>query len=137
MNIAPPVLLPDPAYQRLSFAVAMRLGTCEEFGCEWFLHGREGIDDGKPFRHPAGVECGDHARCPDPNCPCPSRLRWELRNNRPTGRRGHLVPDTARPDPVTYQRAINTGRQMVTADEWLYRLHEGVDSYTTIKTRGL
>lgn len=89
----------------------MRIGTCEEFGCEWFLYGRTGQDEGRPFAHPAGVRCGDFSRCQpckspprkgalcgtcEPcksgtaNCPCPGRLARSLTN---PNIRGHLVPD--------------------------------------------
>jgi hypothetical protein len=89
-----------------------RLGTCEEFGCEWFRDGREGEDGGLPFSHPQGVRCGDYSRCKPctngprgplcgacgpckagtANCPCPSRLARSMRN---PAVRGHLVPELA------------------------------------------
>jgi hypothetical protein len=104
-------------------AVPMRAATCEEVDCEWFLYGHEGEDEGAPFIHPAGVQCGDFKRCWHPNCPCPARART------------HKVP--AEQYPVLYRVATNAGVRQVTDDEWRYRVEEGFDAAHHIRTRGI
>lgn len=123
--------------QETRINVATKIAGCEEARCEWFLHGKEGEDEGAPFRHPAGVECGDHQGCPDPNCPCPQRLAWELNpyTGKATGRRGHKIQDHEKPPLYTVNAGV--GARAVTPDEWLTRLHEGTDATTFIRTRGL
>jgi hypothetical protein len=121
-----------PGMRTITVRAATKIVSCREAGCAWFERGKDGEDEGAPFHHPAGVECGDHARCPDPNCPCPQRLAWEMDiNGRPTGRRGHKVVDTGRP------RAHSVDGRPVVPDEWLTRLHEGTEAITHIRTRGL
>jgi hypothetical protein len=150
----PDIYLPSrplPGMQAASVHQKFRLATCAEFECEWFLQGREGEDGGKPFTHPQGVACGDFSRCKpcatsrrsqcgacEPcrlgtaNCPCLGRL---ARSEQNPNVRGHLVPDE-RIIPVT-AIAKAEGRRLVTPDEWLYRLHEGVDSLIQIREHGL
>lgn len=126
----------QPGMQRVAMRVATKIVGCREAGCEWFLHGKEGIDEGAPFKHPAGVECGDHARCTHPNCPCPQRLAWEIgADGRHTGRRGHKVQDVDR--PLQFKHATRAGARPVTEDEFVTRLYEGVDTIQHIRTRGL
>jgi len=153
---APTIHIPNrplPGMQNAGFHQRFRVGTCEEADCEWFEFGRDGMDDGAPFTHPAGVRCGDTARCspcatPRPsgrlcgncapckagtaNCPCPQRVN--ARDSQ--GRRGHLVPDTS----ILPVLSFTTDRQatrVVTPDEFMTRLHEGADSLHHILTRGL
>ena len=133
----PRLLVNDPVTQISRLNARMRMAACEEVECEWFLHGREGMDEGKPFRHPAGVQCGDHRGCTDDNCPCPSRLRYEIVNGRLTGRRGHVKHDVDCRQPVQYVHATQAGPREVIEDEWVTRLHEGVDAYNHSATRGL
>lgn len=54
---------PGPFEQRLTLLQPMRAATCEEVFCTWFALGHEGVDEGKPFKHPQGVRCGDYSRC--------------------------------------------------------------------------
>lgn len=115
--------LPIVGEQQARAAQPMRPATCEEVGCEWFLHGHEGWDEGAPFKHPAGVRCGDFARCTDPNCPCPPRAR------------SHRVP--AEQYPVLYRMATAGGVRQVVADEWRYRVAEGVDRAHELRRRGI
>ena len=123
----PNVVIPNrpiAGMESMGFKNPMRIGTCEEFGCEWFLYGRTGQDEGRPFAHPAGVRCGDYTRCQpctnpprkgalcgacEPckagtaNCPCPSRLARSMAN--PTIR-GHLVPDDNRDVTFHYSPGV-------------------------------
>jgi len=148
---------PLPGMQAAGFHQKFRVGTCEEFECEWFLYGHDGFDHlppcdrhskretcaecdhEAPFHHPQGVRCGDFQRCTDPNCPCPSRVM--VRDSR--GNRGHLVPDfqvtpvlsiSERSDP---RFAQSVASRAVDSSEWLDRLHEGTDMIQRIRTRGL
>lgn len=59
-----------PWQQRLAAAQPMRQATCEEVACEWWAFGKDGMDEGHSFRHPAGVRCGDFSRC----LPCSSPI---------------------------------------------------------------
>ena len=133
----PPLMVPDPALQITRLSARMRMASCEEVACEWYIDGKEGIDEGKPFRHPAGVQCGDHRGCTDDNCPCPSRLRYEIAGGRHTGRRGHVKHDVDSRQPVQFVHATAAGPREVIQDEWVTRLHEGVDAHNHITTRGL
>ena len=121
----------DAAYQALVTSIPRSVVACADFGCSWFANGHEGISDGKPFKHPAGVECGDFAACTDPNCPCPDNtLEW------PNGdTRGHVGPCRYCSGSMRY--ATSTGARAVTADELIYRIGEGLDSLATIRKRGL
>lgn len=166
----PTIVIPNgnvPGMQTSSVHQRMRLGTCEEHECEWFYKGKTGVDDGQPFVHPAGVRCGDTKGCPPcqsprpsgrlcgtcppcragtANCPCPGRLARSLRD---PNRRGHLVPDFANPQYLTFKRAptIHVGGRVLRADmrnataisqsEFIDRVAEGSDTYNHIKTRGL
>lgn len=122
--------------QRLAIRCASKVVSCREAGCEWYLYGKVGMDEGAPFEHPAGAECGNHQQCPHPNCPCPQRLAWEVGpDGRLTNRRGHKVQDTDR--PPRYAISTDQGRRLVVPDEWLTRLHEGVETLQFIRTRGL
>ena len=144
---------PLPGMQQAGFHQKFRVGTCDEADCEWFLNGRNGQDDGAPFVHPAGVQCGDTSRCQpcrsprpsgalcgscDPcksgtaNCPCPSRV---MARSATTGRRGHLVPDFQIVPVLTH--ADLGGVRTVDTSEWVDRLHEGTDMVHRIRTRGL
>lgn len=153
----PGLVIPQRGMQSVSLKVATRIGSCVDFGCEWYRDGREGLDEGLPFRHPAGVPCGDHAGCRpctnrggllcgrcEPcksgtaNCPCPQRLAWEIDQfGRKTGRRGHLMQNLDSRKPVTYRHATELGRREVVEDEWVTRLHEGTETYARLVTRGL
>jgi hypothetical protein len=145
---------PLPGMQATGFHQKFRVGTCEEADCEWFLNGREGIDEGGRFVHPAGVQCGDTTRCQpcksprysgalcgvcEPcksgtaNCPCPQRV---TARSMTTGRRGHMVPDFQIIPVLSYTEPFKSPRAVGT-DEWLTRLHEGTDRLTFIRTRGL
>lgn len=149
---------PIPGMQNIGLHQPMRLGTCEEAGCEWFLNGKDGLDAGEPFSHPAGVRCGDFARCTDPNCPCPSRLVRSSRAPRlPISRLsypdqvGHLVPDITRETAYHYAPAtgvrlasgvVTVGaltNQARTIDEGEFRdrLQEGVGRFREIQQHGL
>ena len=110
---------------------AMAPMPCEMVGCEWFLFGRAGEDEGKPFAHPQGVNCGDFDRCTDSNCPCPARvLKW------PDGRReGHVLP--CRYCDANYRFATTTGIRAIGFGEAGDRWVEGVDTLRYILTRGL
>lgn len=121
-NLVNPNRIP-PGMQRVSVRVPMRRATCEEVNCSWFLHGIESEDADGPFTHPAGVRCGDSARCPHPNCPCPQRAL------------SHKVPDE-RYQPI-YTVATNAGTEAVVPGEWMERLAAGAEAAHTIKTRGL
>lgn len=118
-----------------------RTAFCSRDTCLWFRDGAEGMSENEPYRHPAGVQCGDTTRCKpcvngpaaarcgrcDPcragtaNCPCPERLP-------------HIVLEDR--DPLFY---VNTGfgTRQVVPDEWLTRTYEGVDAIQHIRTRGL
>jgi hypothetical protein len=153
----PTIVIPNaplPGMQSTGFHQKFRVGTCEEADCEWFLNGREGIDEGGRFVHPAGVQCGDTTRCQpcksprysgalcgvcEPcksgtaNCPCPQRV---TARSMTTGRRGHMVPDFQIIPVLSYTEPFKSPRAVGT-DEWLTRLHEGTDRLTFIRTRGL
>lgn len=120
-----------PGMQQLIAQAHTKVVGCREAKCEWFLFGKEGMDQGAPFRHPAGAECGNHDQCLDPNCPCPQRLTWDLK----AGRRGHKVVDADR--PPRYGMATSEGRRLIESGEFNERLHEGVASLDFIRTRGL
>ena len=166
----PTIVIPNgpvPGMQTTGIRQRMRLGTCEEYECEWFFQGRTGVDDGQPFNHPVGVRCGDTKGClpcqsPRPsgrlcgmcapckagtaNCPCPGRLAHSLRD---PSRRGHLVPDFGSPQHLTFQRAptVHVGKYRLRGDlhqaveisqsEFIDRVAEGSDAYNHIRTRGL
>jgi len=127
------LIRPSDGYQAMGTAVPRALITCEQLGCSWYLFGHEGESEGAPFKHPQGVECGDFARCPDPNCPCPGNgYRWQS----DTGMAfAHVAP--CRFCDGTFRFATSTGHKVVTFDEFFYRLDEGVDSLITIRKRGL
>lgn len=107
-----PYAPPKPHEQRMTLLQPMRAATCEEVFCTWQALGHEGMDDGLPFKHPAGVRCGDYSRClpctsPEiataatgvtrkkpcgqcppckagtANCPCPARGRTHKLPNTP------------------------------------------------------
>lgn len=128
----------QPGMQSVLATVPKTLASCEEFGCEWYLFGREGESEGKPFKHPQGVECGDFDRCPDPNCPCPDRvLLWP--NQDEHGRRvrqGHVMPSRD-PELATYAHAAAGMTRKVGLDEAWYRVQEGADALRHLLTRGL
>lgn len=111
-----------PGMQTTRINQPMRIGTCQEANCEWFLVGAEGMDEGMPFSHPAGVRCGDFQRCTHPNCPCPQR-------------QPHMVVD----DRFGARFFANTGlgEHQVVLDEYVTRVYEGVDAIQIIRTRGL
>jgi hypothetical protein len=150
----PRLMVPDPALQLTRLNARMRLATCEEVGCAWFLEGKTGMDEGMPFTHPQGVACGDFTRCQpcrhksqcgtcEPckagtaNCPCPSRLRFEVVGGRHTGRRGLVAHDIDCRQPVQFVHATGAGPREVIEDEWVTRLHVGVESFNHITRRGL
>ena len=60
---------PKPHEQRMTLLQPMRKATCEEVFCTWHAFGHEGEDEGAPFKHPQGVQCGDFARCLPCNAP--------------------------------------------------------------------
>jgi len=125
------VVAPEVGMQAMRTVRPKGLLSCEDAGCLWFLNGREGIDDGAPFTHPAGVECGDFARCEDKNCPCPQNvIEW------PTGEcRGHAIPCVY--CSGVFSHVVTGAIREVSFDEYFYRLDEGLDSLVTIKSRGL
>lgn len=59
---------PKPHEQRMTLMQPMRKATCSEVFCTWHAFGKEGEDEGAPFKHPQGVQCGDFSRC----LPCTS-----------------------------------------------------------------
>jgi len=123
----------DAAYQAVTTATPRALVTCEQYGCSWFLLGHEGEDEGAPFSHPQGVECGDFAACTHPNCPCPGRVyRWQT-----DGGMAHAHVAPCRFCDGTFRFQTASGHKAVTFDEFFYRLDEGVDSLITIKKRGI
>jgi len=127
------LIRPSEGMQAMSTAVPRALITCEQLGCSWFLFGHEGMDEGEPFKHPAGVECGDFDRCPDPNCPCPRYVyRWQSDSGMA---HAHVAP--CRFCDGTFRFATSTGHKVVTFDEFFYRTDEGLDSLVTIRKRGL
>lgn len=123
--------------QALTASLPMTYGSCEDFGCEWWMFGKVGFDAGQPFEHPAGVECGDFDRCTDPNCPCPSRvLQWPERlANGKLRRYGHPMPD--QDAPARYRVTTRESQRLVDFGEYVDRTHEGIDTLTRILTRGL
>lgn len=143
---------PLPGMDAYGFHQSFRLGTCAEFDCEWFLYGKTGEDEGKPFTHPAGVECGDTRYCKpcvngprakqcgvcEPcrsgtaNCPCPQRLKAIRESD---GRRGHPVPNE-QVMPVLSISDAQTSRPVVVS-EFTDRIAGGVDMIQRIRTRGL
>lgn len=133
-HVIPKVLIEVPRdFQSMGVTVGRKLVSCEEAGCLWYLQGWEGEDENAPFRHPVGVECGDFDACPDPNCPCPRNLVYEVDNGVPTGRVGHLVPDYDR--GPTWR--VNAGRGLyeTTISEVVDRLHEGTDTIVRLQDR--
>lgn len=126
----------EPGMQRMGIRVATTIVSCEAAGCSWFLNGSEGMDEGAPYVHPAGVRCGDSIRCKHPNCPCPRRLvRERGADGRLTGRQGHKVQDVDR-GPAYIHNTGGMARQ-VSDSEWTDRLHEGVDALIHIRKHGL
>jgi len=150
----PTIYLPSrplPGMDAYGFHQSFRIGTCEEFECEWFLYGKTGEDEGAPFTHPAGVECGDFSRCQPcstnrkrpcgtcipcltgtANCPCPQRLKLIRESD---GRRGHPVPNY-QITPVLSISDTQISRPVVVS-EFKDRLAEGVETIRFIRTRGL
>ena len=142
-----PALL-APGTQVTAITQPTEVVRCGPDVCDWFRNGSTGMSEGEPYRHPAGVMCGDLTRCRpcvngsggprcghcDPcragtaNCPCPERLV-----SRP-GVRGHI--QIAERDPLFF---VNTGPGLrpVVLDEWFTRTAEGVDAIQQIRTRGL
>lgn len=130
---APVRSLPGMGLQQVVATAERAAVPCEAFGCEWYRDGHEGeAGGGKRFAHPQGVECGDFARCTDPECPCPDRvLLW------PDGsRKGHL--GACRYCSGSY-RVATAGAPVraVSLDEAWTKVAEGIDTLTTIRTRGL
>lgn len=109
--------------QRLRVNQPMRIGTCEEAECSWYLRGHEGMDEGAPFSHPAGVRCGDAIRCTHPNCPCPQR-------------QPHMVPDE-RFDLRFFGAVGMQPERQIVPDEWMQRTGEGAYVTKIIRERGL
>lgn len=126
-----------PGMQVMSASLQARYADCETFGCSWFLYGKEGFDEGKPFSHPAGVECGDFDRCTDENCPCPGRvLQWPERlANGKLRRWGHKMPDFEA--PARYRVTDHQRQRLVDFSEYIDRTREGVDTIARIMTKGL
>lgn len=122
---------PEMGMQVIQELTPMGLLPCEVFACEWFLYGREGEDENKPFKHPAGVRCGDFERCEDDNCPCPGRVLKHADGSR----EGHVAP--CRYCDQSYRRAQTSGMTTVHISEAVDRMHEGVDALARIWTRGL
>ncbi len=112
-----------PGMQEHRIRQAMRVATCEELNCEWFLYGHEGMDEGAPFRHQPGVRCGDFQRCTDPNCPCPSRLLQ------------HWTPDERQ--NIRYLLNRGSGAIPVVEDQWVQTHAEGAETIRFIRERGL
>ena len=118
-----------PGVQASRVAQPMRSASCEEVACEWFMHGKEGTDpdprfdnEQRPFVHPAGVECGDFARCWHPNCPCPAR------------KPSHKVP--ADQLPLKHIIATTRDTRLVEPTEWIDRLRDGFYAREEISKRG-
>jgi len=123
----------DTGFQAAMSSVPRALISCEQLGCSWFAFGKDGEDEGAPFKHPQGVECGDAERCPDPNCPCPRNVySWMSDQGRM-----HANVAPCRFCDGTFRFATATGVRPVSFDEYFYRLDEGVDSLITIRKRGL
>lgn len=127
------LIQPIEGAQTVTTSVPRALITCEQLGCSWYLLGHEGEDDGAPFAHPQGVECGDFDRCPDTNCPCPRNVySWDS----DTGRsHAHVAP--CRFCDGTFRFATAASHRTVSFDEFFYRLDEGADALVHIRTRGL
>ena len=138
--------LPAPGMQSMRIHIPQRLASCEEYGCEWFLEGRSGVDAGFPFTHPQGVECGDFRGC----LPCESPIMQNGRKrlcgvchpcrvgtaNCPcAGRLPHRVP--AEQHPLIHGYATSQGRRQVEPQEWKDRYAEGLEARNHILTRGL
>lgn len=128
-----PLLVPMRGMQAVGVTVPLQLLSCEDARCEWLEFGKEGEDEGKPFRHPAGAHCGDSVECTDDNCPCPQRLVWEERNGQPTGMRGHLRPDYR--NGPTWRVNAGTGLYESTESEVVDRLHDGVEVIQSVVER--
>lgn len=115
---------PNQAMQVIQELTPMGLMPCDVFQCEWFLYGREGESEGKPFRHPAGVACGDFERCSgselEENCPCPGRVLKHM-----DGRReGHVAP--CRYCDPAYRLAVHSGIRTIGVSESVDRLAIGI-----------
>lgn len=130
----PPYTLRLQQFEQATTASVPRgLFRCQDVDCDWFLNGHEGIDEGLPFRHPAGVECGDERGCTDPNCPCPQRVvEW------PDGvASGHVRPCQFCGGRYRYHLAGAAANRAVGFDEYFQRTGEGALSLIHILTRGL
>lgn len=131
-------------------SIPKRRANCAENDCEWFLHGRAGMDDGHPFSHPAGVECGDFRGC----LPCASPIEVQGANGRvkkklcgkcgpcvsgtsncPCAQRQHWTTDEAL--PLRHVIATSAGVRIVEGQEWKDRLAEGQYAAQRIKQEGI
>lgn len=127
---------PVSGQQVMTASVAKGLLPCEVVECDWFLNGKEGFDEGMPFKHPQGVECGDERGCTDDNCPCPQRvIEW------PDGvASGHITACVYCDGRWKAALGRNQGpadTRRVTFDEYFYRFDEGADALVTILKHGL
>lgn len=141
-----------PGEQALRIDQPIRPATCEEVGCEWFILGKEGQDEGKPFTHPAGVPCGDFSRCLPCSHPeqirkasggfrkkpcggCPPCLSGTA--NCPCPARKHRRPVDEDIVPPKHRMSVQGSTREVVGDEWKYRIDEGLDARNRLLTRGL
>lgn len=124
---------PGDGEQAMLSGVPRSLRSCADAECLWYLSGAEGMDEGKPFKHPHGVECGDEVGCTDDNCPCPQRVvEW------PNGEaRGHIGPCSFCDDTFRFALRQFQSPQLVGISEFTDRLAEGTDALIRIRTRGL
>lgn len=137
---------PEAGMQSARVSVPQKIVDCSEFGCEWYMEGREGVDAAFPFVHPQGVACGDFkgcAPCESPiveggskrlcgaclpckagtsNCPCADRLP-------------HRLPTEQH--PLVHAYATQQGRRQVDGSEFKDRVAEGLEARQHILTRGL
>ncbi len=144
-----PYSRPIPGMQSARYSQPMRAATCAEVKCSWYLEGKTGDDDGKPFVHPHGVECGNFSGCQ----PCASPIEENGQktlcgvcipckrgtSNCPclTRKVQHKTPLRLISVPPKFRIADSEHSSVVPVEEWIDRLAEGLDMRERIKTRGL